>query len=215
MTRGYYYDYSMLDFALNLVESLGIFGAGLFIAIESVVIPLPSEIVLLLSGFNVSTSAFSFFPLWIVVSFGSLIGALTLYSAGRGFSKGRLDHLINKYGRFIGIKAIDISRAFYWFERYGSWTIFIGRLFPVIRSLVSIPAGLAKINLFKFSILTFAGSSVFNATWIYIGIQLGDRWREAENWANFLDIVVYVGTGVLVLALIVRAIRNRTSPNLQ
>jgi membrane protein DedA with SNARE-associated domain len=205
----------VLDFAIKLVENLGIFGAGLFIAIESIVIPLPSELVLLLSGFNVSTGEFRFFSLWVSTSIGSLIGALVLYSIGYGFSKERLTKIVSRHGKYLGIKDSDLNKSFNLFERYGSAIILIGRLFPLIRSLVSIPAGLAKMNLIKFSILTLAGSSVFNAAWIYIGIQLGDRWRDAEDWANTLNLIVNIGIALVVMALMIRAIRNWKSAKSQ
>lgn len=198
----------MLDFAIKLVESLGIFGAGLFIAIESIVIPLPSELVLLLSGFNVSTGEFSFLPLWITTTIGSLIGALVLYSLGFGFSRNRLQRIVSRYGKYLGVTESDLNKTFTIFERYGSAVIFIGRLFPLIRSLVSIPAGLARMNLIKFSLLTFAGSSIFNAIWIFIGIQLGDKWRDAEDWANALNLIVNIGLVLVVTVIVARAIRN-------
>lgn len=205
----------MLDFAIKLVESLGIFGAGLFIAIESIVIPLPSELVLLLSGFNVSTDEFSFLPLWIATSIGSLVGALVLYSLGYGFSRDRLQRIVSGYGKFLGLKVSDLEKTFTLFEKYGSAIILFGRLFPLIRSLVSIPAGLAKMNIAKFSLLTLAGSSIFNATWIYIGIQLGDRWRDAEDWANTLNLIVNIGIALVILILVIRAIRNWRSAKAQ
>jgi membrane protein DedA with SNARE-associated domain len=198
----------VLDFAIKLVESLGIFGAGLFIAIESIVIPLPSELVLLLSGFNVSTGEFSFLPLWITTSTGSLVGALVLYSLGFGFSRNRLQRIVSRYGKYLGVTESDLNKTFTIFERYGSAVIFIGRLFPLIRSLVSIPAGLARMNLIKFSLLTLAGSSIFNAIWIFIGVQLGDKWRKAEDWANALNLIINIGLVIVVVILGARAIRN-------
>lgn len=205
----------MLDFAIKLVESLGIFGAGLFIAIESIVIPLPSELVLLLSGFNVSTGEFSFLPLWITTSTGSLIGALVLYSLGFGFSRNRLQRIVSRYGKYLGVTESDLNKTFTIFERYGSAVIFIGRLFPLIRSLVSIPAGLARMNLIKFSLLTLAGSSIFNAIWIFIGIQLGDKWRDAEDWANALNLIVNIGLVLVVTVIVARAIRNWSASKAQ
>lgn len=205
----------MLDFAIKLVESLGIFGAGLFIAIESIVIPLPSELVLLLSGFNVSTGEFSFLPLWITTTIGSLIGALVLYSLGFGFSRNRLQRIVSRYGKYLGVTESDLNKTFTIFERYGSAVIFIGRLFPLIRSLVSIPAGLARMNLIKFSLLTFAGSSIFNAIWIFIGIQLGDKWRDAEDWANALNLIVNIGLVLVVTVIVARAIRNWSASKAQ
>ena len=199
----------MIDFATQLVETIGIFGAGIFIAIESIVIPLPSEFVLLLSGFNVSIGEFQFLPLLIATTTGSLLGALVLYTIGFGISKERVNFLINRFGKYVGIKQADVDKAFKWFDRYGSWTIFFGRLFPLIRSLVSIPAGLSEMNVIKFSLLTIGGSSIFNATWITIGMQLEDHWKNAEGWAKNLENVVNIGITVAAVVLIARVIIKR------
>lgn len=199
----------MIEFAQHLVESIGIFGAGLFIAIESVVIPLPSEFVLLLSGFNVSSGEFSFFPLLLTTTTGSLIGALVLYLTGFGLSRSRIDHLVQRFGKYVGIKQNDVDRAFRWFERFGGFVIFFGRLVPLVRSLVSIPAGLAEMNILKFSLLTIAGSGIWNSIWISIGIQLGDRWRDAEAWAKYLDYFSYGLILVVALLLARRIIKYR------
>ena len=201
----------MIDFATQLVESIGIFGAGLFIAIESVVIPLPSEIVLLLSGFNVSIGEFSFFSVWVATTIGSLVGAYFLYSIGYAVSKEGIEKLVLRFGKFVGIKQRDVDVAFRWFDKYGTFVIFFGRLIPLIRSLVSIPAGLAKMSLARFSLLTAAGSGVWNALWIYIGIQLEDRWREAESWAKYFDYAIYALVVLMVIIFITRMIRRGAS----
>ena len=201
----------MIDFATQLVESIGIFGAGLFIAIESVVIPLPSEIVLLLSGFNVSIGEFSFFSVWVATTIGSLVGAYFLYSIGYAVSKEGIEKLVLRFGKFVGIKQRDVDVAFRWFDKYGTFVIFFGRLIPLIRSLVSIPAGLAKMSLARFSLLTAAGSGIWNALWIYIGIQLEDRWREAESWAKYFDYAVYALIVLMVIIFVTRMIRRGAS----
>ena len=199
----------MIDFATQLVESIGIIGAGIFIAIESIVIPLPSEFVLLLSGFNVSIGEFSFLPVWIATTTGSLIGALVLYTIGYGVSREGIDKLVTRFGRFVGIKARDVEVSFAWFERFGDYVIFFGRLVPLVRSLVSIPAGLAEMNLIKFSALTIAGSGVWNAIWIYIGMKLEDQWQSAESWAKYLDYAAYLLVAGLALFLLSRFLRAR------
>jgi len=201
----------VIDFATQLVESIGIFGAGLFIAIESVVIPLPSEIVLLLSGFNVSIGEFSFFSVWVATTIGSLVGAYFLYSIGYAVSKEGIEKLVLRFGKFVGIKQRDVDVAFRWFDKYGTFVIFFGRLIPLIRSLVSVPAGLAKMSLARFSLLTAAGSGIWNALWIYIGIQLEDRWREAESWAKYLDYAIYALVVLMVIIFITRMIRRGAS----
>jgi len=199
----------MIEFAQRLIESIGIFGAGLFIAIESVVIPLPSELVLLLSGFNVSVGDFAFIPVLIATTTGSLIGALLLYLTGFALTRARIDQLVAKFGKYLGIKGADVDRAFNWFERYGSFVVFFGRLVPLVRSLVSIPAGLAEMNIVRFIALTVAGSGIWNAIWIYIGVQLGQQWQDAESWAKYLDYAVYGAILVLLILLIRRIIKSR------
>ncbi len=201
----------MIDFATELIESIGVIGAGVFIAIESIVIPLPSELVLLLSGFNVSIGEFSFFPVWIATTIGSLVGAFVLYGIGFAVSREGINNLVAKFGKYVGIKQRDVDSAFTWFERYGSFVIFFGRLIPLIRSLVSIPAGLAKMNLLRFTTLTVAGSGIWNALWIYIGIQLGDRWREAEEWAKYFDYGVYALVVLFVIVFVTKMIRRRNA----
>jgi membrane protein DedA with SNARE-associated domain len=173
------------------------------------VIPLPSEFVLLLSGFNVSIGEFQFIPLLIATTTGSLIGALVLYTVGYGISKDRVNYLTDRFGKYVGIKQSEVDRAFRWFDKYGAWTIFFGRLFPLVRSLVSIPAGLSEMNVIKFGLLTVGGSSIFNATWITIGMQLEDRWKDAEGWAKNLETVVNIGIAVVLVALVTRAIARR------
>lgn len=202
---------SVIDFATELIESIGVIGAGIFIAIESIVIPLPSELVLLLSGFNVSIGEFSFFPVWLATTIGSLVGAFALYGIGFAVSREGINNLVAKFGKYVGIKQRDVDSAFSWFEKYGSFVIFFGRLIPLIRSLVSVPAGLAKMNLIRFSILTFAGSGIWNALWIYIGIQLKDRWRDAEEWARYFDYGVYAFVVLLVIIFVTKRISGRNS----
>jgi membrane protein DedA with SNARE-associated domain len=204
----------VIEFATQLVENIGVIGAGIFIAIESIVIPLPSEFVLLLSGFNVSIGDFSFLPLWAATTTGSLVGALALYGVGFAISRDGINSLTTKFGKFVGIKVRDIDKAFDWFEKYGPYVVFFGRLVPLIRSLVSIPAGLAKMNLLRFSALTICGSGIWNALWIYIGIQLGERWQDAEGWAKYLDYAVYGLLVIVAIIFITRMIRQRNKPRL-
>jgi membrane protein DedA with SNARE-associated domain len=204
----------VIEFATQLIESIGVIGAGIFIAIESIVIPLPSEFVLLLSGFNVSIGEFSFFAVWAATTLGSLVGALALYWIGFAVSRDGINALTTRFGKYVGIKVPDIDKAFAWFEKYGPYVIFFGRLVPLIRSLVSIPAGLAKMNLIRFSILTICGSGIWNALWILIGIQLGERWQDAEGWAKYLDYGVYSLLVLFAIIFVARLIRQQKKPRL-
>ena len=191
----------MVDFAVNLINQIGLLGAGVLIAIEVVILPIPSELILLLTGFNVSLDRFIFITAILATTLGSLVGALFLYSMGYWFSEERLEHLVSKYGKYVGVKLQDLQKTASWFEKHGAQLVFFGRLIPLIRSLVSIPAGLTKMKLSKFIFFTVLGSAIWNTLWISIGFFLGDRWTVAEKYTKYIDLVVNIG--VVVVALII------------
>jgi membrane protein DedA with SNARE-associated domain len=186
----------VLEFAVNLIDQIGLLGASLLIAIEVIVLPIPSELILLLTGFTVSSQNFGFIAALIATTTGSLVGALFLYYLGSAFSEQRLENLVSKYGKYVGLYLKDVRKTAAWFERYGAALVFFGRLIPLIRSLVSIPAGLTKMKLSKFIIFTTLGSGIWNSIWISLGFYLGDRWSSAEKYAKYLDYLVYFGVVV-------------------
>lgn len=189
----------MLEFAVNLIDQIGLFGAALLIGIEVVILPIPSELILLLTGFNVSIGNFGFIAALIATTIGSLAGALFLYFMGYAFSEERLESLVSKYGKYVGLYVKDLQKTASWFERHGAQLVFFGRLIPLIRSLVSIPAGLTKMKMSKFIIFTTLGSGIWNSIWITLGFFLGDKWSSAEKYAKYLDYLVYVG--VIIVAV--------------
>jgi membrane protein DedA with SNARE-associated domain len=186
----------VLEFAVNLIDQIGLLGASLLIAIEVIILPIPSELILLLTGFNVSIQNFGFIAALIATTIGSLGGALFLYYLGSAFTEQRLENLVSKYGKYVGLYLKDVQKAAAWFERYGAALVFFGRLIPLIRSLVSIPAGLTKMKLSKFIIFTTLGSGIWNSIWISLGFYLGDKWSSAEKYAKYLDYLVYFGVVV-------------------
>lgn len=169
--------------------------------------PIPSELVLLLSGFNSSTGSFTLLGAIIATTIGSLVGASVLYSAGYLFTEERLEQLISRYGKYLGISLKDFQKTISWFERHGSALVFFGRLIPIIRSLVSIPAGLVKMNYFKFLFFTTLGSGIWNTLWISIGFVLGDNWKLAEQYADMLDWIAYSAIALVALLIAIRAFR--------
>lgn len=198
----------MLDFAVNLIDQIGLLGAGLLIAIEVVILPIPSELILLLTGFNVSLGRFSFIGAIAITTLGSIAGAMLLYSLGFFFTDERLEEIVRKYGKYVGISMKDFTKTITWFERHGTQLVFFGRLIPVIRSLVSIPAGLTSMNLGKFLFFTALGSGIWNSTWITTGYFLGDNWAMAEQYAAILDYVVYSAIAVIGLLFMVKVVRG-------
>ncbi|MEY3388392.1 MAG: hypothetical protein RIQ80_142 [Actinomycetota bacterium] len=189
----------MLEFAVNLIDQIGLFGAALLIGIEVVILPIPSELILLLTGFNVSIGNFGFIAALIATTIGSLAGALFLYFMGYAFSEERLENLVSKYGKYVGLYVKDLQKTASWFERHGAQLVFFGRLIPLIRSLVSIPAGLTKMKMSTFIIFTILGSGIWNSIWLTLGFYLGDKWSSAEKYAKYLDYLVYAGVALAII----------------
>jgi membrane protein DedA with SNARE-associated domain len=198
----------MVQFAVDLIDQLGLLGAAALIAIEVVILPIPSELILLLTGFNVSLDRFVFIAAILATTIGSLVGALFLYWMGYEFSEERLEFLVTKYGKYVGVKLTDLQKTANWFERHGAQLVFFGRLVPLIRSLVSIPAGLTNMKPLKFILFTTLGSATWNTIWISLGFFLGDRWKEAEKYTKYLDLLVYAGIAVVMLFFLNKTVKS-------
>ena len=187
----------MIEFAISLINQIGLVGAALIIALEVIVPPIPSEAILLLTGFNVALGTFSFVEALIATSLGALLGASLLYALGYFFTEERLEAIVGKYGKYVGLPLKDLKRTMTWFERHGALLVLFGRMFPIIRSLVSIPAGLVKMGLAKFYLFSSIGIVSWNAIWITIGLNLGENWKQGEEFAQILDYLVYGIVGVI------------------
>lgn len=201
----------MVEFAVGLIGSIGLWGAALLIAIEVIVVPIPSELVLLLTGFNVSEGRFLIEGAIAATTLASVLGALFLYFVAKAIGEDRVFGLTRKFGKFVGLKESDIHKTLHWFTRYGKALVFFGRLIPIIRSLVSIPAGLTKMKLWVFILFTALGSGIWNSIWITTGFVLGENWSAAEEFSNVIDIVAYSAIAVFVLFLVGRAIFEKVS----
>ena len=201
----------MIDWAADFIDSIGLIGVALLVALENVFPPIPSELVLLLTGFNVSESRFGFVGAVLAATAGSVVGAYFLYGIGRLLSEERLERFLATVGKVVGLKRKDVHKGFEWFERHGTAVVLFGRLIPVVRSVVSIPAGAEKMPLGRFTLLTAAGSLVWNIVWVAIGWGLGDQWEKAGKWGDVLQygVVVVIAVGLVVLVL--RARRDRAT----
>jgi membrane protein DedA with SNARE-associated domain len=199
----------MIDWATSVIDAIGLAGVALLIALESVVPPIPSEAVLLLTGFNVDTHRFSLVPAVLAATVGSVVGAWVLYGLGAWIRGERLERFLSRIGRWLGLTADSVATGFAWWDRHGPRVVFFGRLVPIVRSVVSIPAGAERMPFLTFTGLTAAGSLLWNTVWIVIGRQLGAQWQKAEEWHgvvnNVVIAVLVVGLGWLVL----RARRRR------
>lgn len=202
----------MIDWATEIIDSIGLVGVAMLVALESVVPPIPSELVLLLAGFNVDQGNFTFVGAVVAATVGSVAGALILYALGALLSEERLMWLLHKVGRFVGFTQKDIDRGFQWFERHGAPVVFFGRLIPLVRSVVSVPAGAARMPLAKFVTWTALGSAVWNVVWVAIGQVLGEQWKRAEEWAGTFQYVAVAVFAVVGIGFIVHNLRRRKFP---
>lgn len=192
----------LAGFVVTVIERLGYVGLLLLVALENVFPPIPSEIILPLAGFNVSRGEFSFLLVLLFATAGSVLGALTLYGIGAWFGEARLRALVRRHGNKVFIREADIDKAEAWFDRYGWLAVFLCRMVPIVRSLISIPAGLERMPLPRFVGLTAAGAAVWNGALVGAGWALGTQWNRVEAWVGRLQFLVIVAGAVLVLAFL-------------
>lgn len=182
----------------DVIEELGYIGIAGLIAFENIVPPIPSELILPLSGFMAEEGRFWLPGVIVAATIGSILGALVLYAAGAWLGDARLRALITRFHRILGVSENDLDRANDWFDRYGTIAVFLCRLVPVVRSLVSIPAGLRRMPLGQFILYTGAGSLVWNAVLIGLGWTAGDQWHKVEDYVSLFE---YAVLAAIVLGL--------------
>ncbi len=169
------------------VETGGYVGIGGLTLLENLFPPIPSELILPVAGFLVGSGQLSF--IWVVVAstLGSLVGALMLYGLGAWMGEERLRTFVKKHGRWFALSESDLDQAKGWFDRHGGLAVFIGRLVPSIRSLISIPAGIARMSLLPFVLYTTAGSAFWNALLVGSGWVLGGQWERIKPYLSILE----------------------------
>lgn len=206
------------DLVTQIYDAVGYLGVALWVAIESVIIPIPSELVLPFAGFLVGEGT-ALEPLtgqpwsyWLTViagTGGATVGALVAY--GIGAWGGR--PILERWGRYLGITAADLDRADGFFQKHGEAASFFGRMFPVIRSLVSFAAGVGHMPLLRFTIFTFLGSAPWTALLVFAGVQLGANWETVGGVLKQFEYAVLALLGVIVLAWTwFRIIKPRRAP---
>lgn len=191
---------TLTTFIVTIVSSFGYFGIFLAMAIESASIPLPSEIIMPFAGFLVTQGRFNF---WLVVlfgAFGNLVGSWLMYWLGYWGHERVVRRLIRNYGKFILISEHDFERAKEWFSNYGDWIVLGSRVLPVVRTFISLPAGIAKVNFWRFSALTFIGSIIWSILLTYVGVALGENWKNIEPIFRKFDVLIAV-VGVILVGL--------------
>lgn len=174
----------MEQWITDFMTQYGYVGIFILVFLEYVIHPFPSEIILTFAGFMTSQSELNIFIVCILAVIGAVIGSLVLYGIGSLIGEERLYRLINKRGKYIGIKTSDLDKTIKWLDKYGHWAILIGRFIPIVRTLISLPAGITKMNIPLFILLTAIGTGMWNIFLILLGKALGNHWHE---------IILYVG----------------------
>ncbi len=196
------------QWAADLLNSFGSLGLVLLLLAENLFPPIPSEVILPLAGFLVSRGDLGIVQALLAATLGSLLGAYILYALGRWGGR----PLVLRYGRILRIKEKDLDHAEGWFERYGGAVVFFARMVPGARSLVSVPAGMLHMPLGRFTLLTTAGSSLWNALLIGAGWFLGNNWTRAADLvgqvSNIVVAVVVIGVVALTIVWYVRRKRK-------
>lgn len=193
---------------LDVVAHLGELGIAALVLVETIFPPIPSEVVLPLGGYLAERGRLDLGWLLVAATIGSLVGAWLLYAAGARLGR---DRAARALARLPLVDLDDVERAIAWFDRHGDWAVLLGRLVPGVRSLVSLPAGAARMGRVRFTVLTAVGSLGWNALLIGAGYALGTQYHLVERWSGQLDRVV-VGALVLGVAyLVARRVRRRSA----
>lgn len=189
----------IIDWVIHLMEVVGAPGVGIAILLENLFPPIPSEVVLPLAGFTVSQGSLNFVSVFVWSVVGSVVGAYILYGIGAWLGAERLRRIAHWMWL---VRASDVDSSLDFFGRYGKASVLFGRLIPGIRSLISIPAGLNRMNLLTFGLWTTLGSAVWNLLLVTLGFYLGENWHIVEEYVNTYSNVVYVILVLIILAFL-------------
>ncbi len=190
----------MDNFVLILIAKYGYLGMFLAMVLEAVIIVIPSELVLATGGILASKKIFTFCGAFFIGLFGSVFCAVILYIFGRYGGR----KFIDKYGKYFFMKKDDLEKSEEWFKKYGMYACFIGRNFPIVRTFISIPIGIHKLNFIKFIVYTTLGSIPWTFLFVYCGYQLGSNWIVLSKYISKLKIPIYIIISFLIIRFILK-----------
>ena len=189
----------------SVIQSLGEVGVGLLVALENLIPPIPSEIVLAMAGYLASEGRVNVVLVWVAATAGSVIGALALYWLGYALGEDRLKRWLD---RIPLVDSDDLETADRWFERHAKGAVLFGRCAPVVRSLISIPAGANTMRLGLFTTLTAIGSGAWNVIFVGGGYALGSRWQRVEQYSSYFNYVIYAFFAFAIGSWVIKKVRK-------
>lgn len=193
----------------DVIESLGYLGVAILVVVENLFPPIPSEIVLPFAGFVAQRGDAPVVAMILAATVGSVVGALILYYISSAIGPDRLRQFVVRFGKWFGVKESDLTRAEEWFDRRSTTAVLVGRCVPLIRSIVSIPAGFRRMKIVPFALYTFIGSAVWNIVLIGAGAILGDNWDAVVEYVGIFQYVVIAVIGLALVRFAFTVIKRR------
>lgn len=196
---------------MGIIGDLGYPGIFLLMAAESALIPIPSEIIMPFSGFLVTEGRFNFWTVVVIGAAGNLAGSWAAYALGYWGHQGLVKKMVRKYGKWILLTEEEFDKAVDLFSKYGQWIAAVSRVLPAVRTVISLPAGIARLSFWKFSALTFFGSLIWSAFLAYLGVLLGQNWQIIRPYFRKFDIVIVAIFIILAGLYIYHKLHKKTS----
>lgn len=189
----------MENWLIGIMEEFGYAGVMFLIALENIFPPIPSEVILTFAGFMTASTDLSMTGVIISSTIGSLLGAVLLYAIGLQLGLEKLERMVDKWGSLLRVTKNDLYKADSWFDRYGAWTVLFCRVIPLLRSLISIPAGISGMRFRTFLMFTTIGTFIWNSVLVYLGATVGASWEEIVHYIDAYSKFIYI---LFVLAVV-------------
>ncbi len=200
---------TIIEYLIELISSAGYLGVGISMAIESFFAPIPSELIMPFAGFLASRGEMDLYLVILVGGFASYLGSLPFYLLGYLGNDLIINKFIAKYGKYLFIKKENVEKGYAIFEKYGKGIVLVGRVIPIIRTVISFPAGLAKMNFFEFSIFTLFGSTIWSGFLAFLGFLFASEYERVLEIMSTYENIIFITAGVLVLLYILFLLKKR------
>ncbi|MDQ0220224.1 DedA family protein [Peribacillus cavernae] len=199
----------MQSWITNFMEQFGYLGVFLMIALENVFPPIPSEVILPFGGFMTTYTDLTIPGVVAAATVGSVLGAVVLYGIGLLLDVEKLEKIVERWGHILRVTKADIHRADAWFDKYGYWTVLFCRMIPLVRSLISIPAGMSNMKFWLFLLFTTIGTLIWNIILITVGAALGESWEDITHFIGIYSNIAYAVIGMGIVIFVILFIRKK------